>query len=120
MRPNRQNTFELNVSVQMNARIDSIDSPSHRDSVNVRLHGNDSKGRRDPSKPSKATISLHRELLLDRDVVLVIYAQGLDRPRCTVERWPAKDGTTDAYALTFVPKVDLPMIQGQGNIFSWV
>ncbi|CAG8752184.1 1154_t:CDS:2, partial [Acaulospora colombiana] len=45
---------------------------------------------------------------------------GLDLPRCSVERWLASEGaeeTTDAYALTLVPKFDLPPLPSQEYIF---
>jgi hypothetical protein len=116
MNANKRNTFALNVSVQMNAPVTSISSPTHPISMILGRHANETT---DQLNPLKAHISLHSETFLEKDVVLIIAAQKLDHPRCNVERWLEKDGaeeTTDAYALTFVPKVDLPPVQAQGKL----
>lgn len=59
-------------------------------------------------------IEYHSEDFLQRDFVLIIKADGLDAPRCFVERHPT--GTV-AMQLAMVPKFDLPPIDSQEYIF---
>lgn len=98
----------------MNAPITAISSPTHPISVNLGRHTANS----DDFTPNNGIVALHNSVFLETDVVVVISAQKLDHPRCVIERWPVSDGaeeTTDAYALTFVPKVDMSPIQSQGS-----
>ncbi|KAG8807767.1 hypothetical protein FRC17_004274, partial [Serendipita sp. 399] len=116
---NPQNRFELSVSVQMNGKkaITSISSPSHPIGLTLGCHQQDLTGDYDPSK---AFVYLGTSTMLDKDIVVVISAQGLDTPRCSVERWLKSEGgeeTTDAYALTLVPKFELPALPRQEYIF---
>jgi hypothetical protein len=113
--PNRGNCFELSVAVQMNEPISSISSPSHP--IGLTLGCAERELRRD-FEPSKAFVYLGNSTFLDKDIVIVISSQNLDTPRCSIERWLASDGaeeTTDAYALTFVPKFELPPLPEQGK-----
>ncbi|KAG8840019.1 hypothetical protein FRC20_005835, partial [Serendipita sp. 405] len=114
---NAQNRFELSVSVQMNGPITSISSPSHPIGLTLGCHQRELTG---DYEPSKAFVYLSTPTMLDRDVVILISAQGLDTPRCSVERWLKSEGakeTTDAYALTLVPKFELPALPSQEYIF---
>ncbi|KAG8798627.1 hypothetical protein FRC17_007371, partial [Serendipita sp. 399] len=112
-----QNRFELSVSIQMNKPITSISSPSHPIGLTLGCHQRELTG---DYNPAKAFVYLAAPAMLDEDIVVIISAQGLDTPRCSVERWLESDGaeeTTDAYALTLVPKFDLPALPCQEYIF---
>jgi len=111
---NKTNRFELTVAVQMSKPITSVGSPSHPIGHNVGCAQKELQG---DFEPSKAFIYLGDSAFLDKDIVIVISAQGLDTPRCSVERWLASEGaeeTTDAYAFTLVPKFELPALPSQG------
>ncbi|KAG8822678.1 hypothetical protein FRC18_010973, partial [Serendipita sp. 400] len=114
---NAQNRFDLSVSVQMNKPITSISSPSHPIGLTLGCHQRELSG---DYEPSKAFVYLGDSAMLDKDIVIVISAQGMDTPRCSVERWLKNEGaeeTTDAYALTLVPKFELPALPNQEYIF---
>jgi len=68
-----------------------------------------------------AYIYLHESsTFLEKDVVILISSQKLDHPRCSVERYLPSEGaeeTTDAYALTLVPRFNLPPLPGQEYVF---
>jgi hypothetical protein len=107
--------FKLTVSIQMNKAITSVSSPSHPIGLTLGCAEKELKGNFDPSK---AFIYLANSTFLEKDIVVLISAQGLDAPRCSVERWLSSEGaeeTTDAYALTLVPKFDLPSLSSQGS-----
>ncbi|KAG8810030.1 hypothetical protein FRC19_004830, partial [Serendipita sp. 401] len=96
LRNNSQNRFELSVSVQMNKAVTSISSPSHPIGLTLGCHQRELTGE---YEPSKAFVYLGDSAMLDKDIVIVISAQGMDTPRCSVERWLKSDGaeeTTDA------------------------
>lgn len=60
-----------------------------------------------------ASVSLtDRTGFLVQDVVLVISAEGLDTPRCFIERHPSPNHESAAMALTFVPRFNLPDLSG--------
>ena len=110
------NQFELTVALQMGKSITSVNSPSHP--INLVL-GSTKKKPQGSHDPSKAFIHFGNSAFLDNDIVVIVSAQDLDVPRCTVERWLASDGsedTTDAYALTLVPRFDLPALPSQGQL----
>ncbi|KAG8787399.1 hypothetical protein FRC20_001949 [Serendipita sp. 405] len=112
---NVQNRFELSVSVQMNKPITSISSPSHPIGLTLGCHQRELTG---DYEPSKAFVHLGTPTMLDQDIVILISAQGMETPRCSVERWLKSEGaeeTTDAYALTLVPKFELPALPRQGE-----
>lgn len=113
-RSNARNRFELTVAIQMSKPVTSITSPSHLIGLTL---GCDEKELKGDFDATKAFIYLGDAAFLDKDIVIVIAAQGLDVPRCSVERWLASEGaeTTDAYALTLVPKFDLPALPSQGE-----
>jgi hypothetical protein len=111
---NRHSRFDLTVAIQMNEPVTSVSSPSHPIGLTLGCNERELNG---TYEPSKAFVYLGDSAFLDNDIVLVISAQGLETPRCSVERWLASEGaeeTTDAYALTFVPKFDLPALPSQG------
>ena len=66
---------------------------------------------------NKAMVYLHEEkTFLEKDIVILVSSPKLDFPRCTVERhFPSGDvqETTDAYALTLVPRFNLPPLPAQ-------
>ena len=98
----------------MSKPVTSVSSPSHRIGLTLGCAEKELIG---DYEPSKAFVYLEESAFLDKDIVIVIFAQGLDAPRCTAERWLSSEGaeeTTDAYALTLVPKFDLPALPSQG------
>ncbi|PVF97084.1 VIT-domain-containing protein [Serendipita vermifera] len=116
-KPNNHNRFDLTVAIQMNKAITSVSSPSHPIGLTLGCAEKELKG---DFEPSKAFVYLGDSAFLEKDIVVVISAQGLDVPRCSVERWLASEGggeTTDAYALTLVPKFDFPPLPNQEYIF---
>ena len=109
------NRFELTAAIQMNKPITSVASPSHRIGMTLGCAERVMKGE---FEPSKAFVYLTESTFLDKDIVVVISAQGLDIPRCCVERWLSSEGAeeiTDAYALTLTPKFNLPPLPSQGE-----
>jgi hypothetical protein len=72
----------------------------------------------------KVHVSFTSPTLLDRDIIM-ISCVGLDKPRRTEEAYSPDEGVqeyTNAYSLTLVPRLDLPLLPSQGNpfvIFSW-
>jgi hypothetical protein len=117
-KPSNYNRFNLTVSIQMNKAITSVSSPSHPIGLTLGCAEKELKG---DFEPSKAFVYLGDNTFLDRDIIIIVSAQGLDAPRCSVERWLASNGAeepTDAYALTLVPKFDLPPLPSQGNNIS--
>ena len=68
-------------------------------------------------QPNKAFVYLHEEkTFLEKDIVILVSSPKLDVPRCTVERrLPLGDihEITDAYALTLVPRFNLPPLPAQ-------
>jgi hypothetical protein len=101
----------------MSKPVTSVSSPSHPIGLTLGCAQKELQGE---FEPSKAFIYLGDSAFLDKDIVIVISAQGLDTPRCTMERWLSSDGaeeTTDAYAITLVPKFDLPALPSQEYVF---
>jgi hypothetical protein len=116
---NANNRFELTVAIQMSMPVTSVASPSHPLGLTL---GSAEKQLKGDFDATKAFVYLSDTAFLDKDIVIVISAQGLDVPRCSVERWLASEGaeeTTDAYALTLVPKFDLPALSSQGEHPDW-
>ncbi|KAH8102055.1 hypothetical protein BXZ70DRAFT_49953 [Cristinia sonorae] len=100
----------IKVNIQTQEVIQNIHSPTHSVSVTPYLtHRNQSSRRRTVVKFSSARY-------LSSDFVLCIKAEGLDKPRCFVERDPRNTQST-AMQLTLVPKLILPPIQKQEYIF---
>ncbi len=57
-------------------------------------------------------ILTERSSNLAQDVVVVISATNLDKPRCFVEPHPSPSHATTAVGLTFVPRFNLPDVKG--------
>ncbi|KAF8510551.1 von Willebrand factor type A domain-containing protein [Hysterangium stoloniferum] len=103
-----KSALDFSVAVQMTSHIISINSPSHPIAMKL------GESTLEPSTefdPFRARISLSSPTLLDKNIVIVLSCQGLDKPRCTVESFSPAEGSqefTDAYALTFVPRFEVP------------
>ncbi|KAJ3836578.1 von Willebrand factor type A domain-containing protein [Lentinula raphanica] len=92
--------FQMNVAIQQAGVIKSISCPSRHP---ITLECND--------HTANVTLS-DRSGFLTQDVVLVVTAAGLDAPRCFVEPHPSPNYETTAFALTFVPRFNVPDVQG--------
>lgn len=93
--------LSVEIACAMSKQITSIQSPSH--TIQVHLG----------SSPMK--VSLTADSLLDRDLVLIVQAVGLDSPRALVEHHP-EDGT-HAVSLTFAPRFSLNSLKSCELIF---
>lgn len=113
----RTSPLELSVSVEMTSRVRSIASPTHP--MAATLGASSAKTLNAELDPRKAHVNFSSSTFLDKDIVLVLSCDGLDRPRCTVETLSLDGGqeNTDAYALTVVPRFDLPVLPRQGTLF---
>ena len=108
------NALTLNVSLQMTGAVTSITCPTHP--ISLTLGSNTSEhASADNHDPKSAHVLLEAKAFLEADIVLVLNVQGLDKPRCTIEV-DERDGT-EAYALTFVPRFNLPTLPRQGDLF---
>jgi hypothetical protein len=117
--PGNASTLHFELSVELGAPIKSITSTSHPISSALG-RSSPEDGPNDGFDAQKAFISLSSETFLDKDVVIVLQCNGLDKPRCVVETVRKEDGSgdeTDAYALTFVPRFALPTLPQQGETF---
>ena len=116
--PNLGNTMELSISVHMTQSITAVSSTTHPVAMTL---GSPVKELTNDFQPSQAYIYLHESsTFLEKDVVILISSQKLDHPRCSVERYLPSEGaeeTTDAYALTLVPRFNLPPLPGQEYVF---
>ena len=102
----------------MSHPVTSVSSPTHPIGLTL---GSATKELEGDYQPSRAFVHLNDSVFLDKDIVILVSAQKLDQPRCTVERWlgtaNAAGETTDAFALTLVPKFDLPPMPAQEYVF---
>jgi hypothetical protein len=111
--------LDFSVAVEMTSQIKAITSPSHPIAMKL------GESTLEPSSefdPMKARISLSSPTLLEKDIVIVLNCQGLDKPRCMVESFSPEEGGqeyTDAYALTLVPRFELPSLPSQGLSLPW-
>src|SRR5579862_2591317 len=88
--------FDLTIDAKMPSQITSVSSPSHPISMSL-------------SGPNSAEISLsHASPSLDKDVVILVAAKGIDEPRCVIETHPTT--ATKCAMLTLVPKFNLPRV----------
>ncbi|KAE9403176.1 hypothetical protein BT96DRAFT_990430 [Gymnopus androsaceus JB14] len=112
-RQHRHQPFQMNVVVQQAGAIKSISCPSGHP-VLVELGIPDNLAQTETRTSSHfASVSLADNTgFLTQDVVLVISAEGLDAPRCFIERHPSPNHETAAIALTFVPRFNLPDLSG--------
>lgn len=70
--------------------------------------------------PCKARVHLSSPSMLDKDIIITLTCQGLDKPRCTMETFLPDEGAqeyTEAYSLTLVPRFELPPLPAQGISF---
>ena len=106
--------MDLSVSIRMTQPVTAISSPTHPIAMTL---GSVTKEVSGDFQPNKAFVYLHEEkTFLEKDVVILVSSPKLDFPRCTVERLlPLGDvqEITDAYALTLVPRFDLPPLPAQ-------
>ncbi|KAJ3321656.1 hypothetical protein HDU76_014043 [Blyttiomyces sp. JEL0837] len=100
----------VKVTLEMAGPILSVQSPSHA-AVSVNLGSNGSDQDDDNYDPTRAVVLLDQDdgEYLSKELVLVVKAKGLDKPRCMVERHPV-DGT-NALSLTLVPRFALNEIR---------
>lgn len=106
----------VTVDIQMYGRINQITSPTHGDAISETKYSTH-LGR--PSK-RRTTIRYHSSQYLERDFVLCIFAQGLDKLRCFAEvRRDPRNILPDSLALqlTLVPRHKLPAVRSQEYIF---
>ncbi|KAJ3928265.1 MAG: von Willebrand factor type A domain-containing protein [Lentinula lateritia] len=101
-----QQPFTMNATVQQAGSINAISCPSGHP---ISLEFNHQNSRNN----SIANVLLQdRSGFLSNDVVLVITATGLDAPRCFIEQHSSPNHETTALALTFVPRFNVPDVQG--------
>ncbi|KIM20225.1 hypothetical protein M408DRAFT_30542 [Serendipita vermifera MAFF 305830] len=91
-----RNQFELTVAIQISKYVTSISSPSHPIWITLGCVEREITG---DYKTSKAFAYLDDSAFLDKDVVIVISAEGLDAPRCTVERCIVDEGAEETTSL---------------------
>jgi von Willebrand factor type A domain len=104
--------LRITADIQMSGRLQNVKSPTHVISLSpYKTHLGRVSHRRTTAKFRSATF-------LEHDFVLVVRADGLDAPRCFVERDLRPEGLeTIAMQLTIVPKFKLPPIPAQEFIF---
>ncbi|CAJ0876773.1 12753_t:CDS:10 [Entrophospora sp. SA101] len=92
--------LDLKVNCKMTSTIQSIESPSHLISTELNVDGN--------SKISNVILAEHITYL-DKDFVLVVKSEDLDKPRAFLEYNPKTE--SNCLMLTLVPKFSLNPIQ---------
>ena len=102
------------MSLQMTGNITSITSDTHSVSVSLGRPTVEAVGTYDPTR---AHISLQAGGLLTQDLVVEVKCDGLDRPRCLVQRRIIDNETIDALSLTLVPRFASSPIPSQEYIF---
>ncbi|KAG0593169.1 hypothetical protein KC19_1G308500 [Ceratodon purpureus] len=107
--------LSVNMGFAMSKEIISIQSPSHTIQVHLGTISSDASSTADSFNPNHARVSLTGDTFLERDLVFVVQARGLDEPRALVERDP-KDGT-HAMSLTFSPRFELNPLRSLELIF---
>ncbi|KAG7090790.1 hypothetical protein E1B28_009874 [Marasmius oreades] len=104
----------INIDVQTSGTIRSTFSPSHAEFISITPY---STHLNRPSR-RRSTIKFRSREYLDRDFVLIIHADKLDKPRCFAELEGNPDHkATLALQFTVIPKFSLPPIQSQEYIF---
>jgi len=106
--------FELTMEFNMSSNIQGITSATHPIALSLGTRSPDTATSFDPSK---AHVALSTDQMLDKDVVIVLKAEGLDHPRCVVERRILNGSVSDALSLTLVPRFNLPPLPEQEYIF---
>jgi len=106
--------MDLSVSIHMTQPVTAVSSPTHPIAMTL---GSGTKELSGDFQPNKAFVYLHEEkTFLEKDVVILVSSLKLDTPRCTVERLSPSENVqeiTDAYALTLVPRFNLPPLPAQ-------
>ncbi|KIJ39446.1 hypothetical protein M422DRAFT_210327 [Sphaerobolus stellatus SS14] len=112
---NFNNTFlEFSLAIQLSSPIKSVSSPSHPIAMKFGEH---TALPATDFDATKAYVTLSSSLPLEKDIVMLISCVGLDKPRCFSELSGGNQETTCAYALTFVPRFQLPPLPEQEYIF---
>ena len=102
--------LQLTVAFEMNDAITAISSPTHTTSIVIgRLPSAPPQQQHDARK---AFLALTTSIVSDKDVVIDLTCQNMDKPRFLRETLIPKG--SDAYALTFVPRFSLPPLPRQG------
>jgi len=110
--------LQFSLSLQMSSNVVSVASPSHP--IVVKLGQNVMESSSQEFDSTKAYVSLSSVAPLEKDIIVVITSPGLDKPRCMTETFNnGEEGEsaelTRTYALTFVPRFDLPPLPEQGE-----
>lgn len=110
--------FALSAAFQMAGNITAITSDTHPIALNLGSLSPSSAG--GSFNPATAHVSLTSDGALASDIVLELRCDGLDRPRCSVQRFvsPAdREEVVDALALTLVPRFAPPPLPAQEYLF---
>ncbi|CAJ0826015.1 13819_t:CDS:2, partial [Entrophospora sp. SA101] len=92
--------LDLKINCRMTSTIQSIESPSHLISVELNVNGN----------PKTSNVTLAEQITyLEKDFVLVVKSEDLDKPRAFLEYNPETE--SNCLMLTLVPKFSLNPIQ---------
>jgi hypothetical protein len=105
--------LSINMACAMSKPITSVQSPSHTIEVHVGTTSETVKAY--AFDPNRARVSLTEDSLLDRDLVIIVQALGLDQPRALVERHPTDQ--THAISLTFQPRFALQPLRAAELVF---
>jgi hypothetical protein len=105
-----QTRLRISVDVQMSGVIESVHSPTHSVQVTPYITSAGLPSHR------RTTVTHRSPTFQQSDFVLVIRANGLDEPRCFVER-DERDPGTYALQLTLIPKIKLPPVAAQEYLF---
>jgi len=103
--------LRIAVDMQMSGRIRGVSSPTHP--IGPLLPYRTDLGR---LSRRRMTVKFRSGTFLQHDFVLTIHADGLDAPRCFVER-DSRGTETIAMQLTMIPKFNFPPIPAQEFIF---
>ncbi|KAH7090108.1 von Willebrand factor type A domain-containing protein [Auriculariales sp. MPI-PUGE-AT-0066] len=109
-------SFDFTATFQMTGNITSIRSDTHPVTCTI---GALLVNPEERLNPTQAHVELHMIELLREDIVLEVRSNGLDSPRCFVQRWspPGHGMTTDALSLTLVPRFKATPITSQDYVF---
>lgn len=107
----KKTRVKITLNIQTQGIITSVTSPTHVDFIFTPYTASRGKSSR-----RRGTAVYSSTEYLSGDFVLIIRADGLDRPRCIAERHPGNPRSV-AMQLTMVPKFDLPPVSKQEYIF---
>jgi hypothetical protein len=110
-RPYTQTRLRITVNIQMSGIIQEVQSPSHADLKHEQYRTSTGRISR-----RRLTIKFRSPTFLTQNFVLLVRADGLDKPRCFAEKAVGESGFV-ALQLTMVPKFSLPPIPSQEFIF---